>query len=171
MEPDPHFEFQHTEIYEKAMEIAQLGHYLSQLCKNPDLEHPELVEEYGFQIAADASMIPLKIAGAWDAELYDLKMENAVIIRKAARDIMAAAEVLKSMGIKETDYLELLCDALEEFRILFVEWVSTFDPFNYITDRWGLFNPPGTSYDDPDEDFPFDPDDDLPFGSDEDFPF
>lgn len=28
-------------------------------------------------------------------------------------------------------------------RILFVDWVKTFDPWDSITDPWGLFNPPG----------------------------
>ena len=37
------------------------------------------------------------------------------------------------------------------------EWVKTFDEWNYIIDRWGLFNPPGVNYDD------FDIDDELPF--------
>jgi len=46
---------------------------------------------------------------------------------------------------------------IEEYRLLFIDWVSKFDPWNYITDRWGLFNPPGVD--------PFDhnPDDDIPF--------
>jgi hypothetical protein len=52
---------------------------------------------------------------------------------------------------------------MEEFRILFAEWVATFDNENYSIDRWGLFNPPGVNYDDhdPDDDIPFDPDDFL----------
>jgi len=48
---------------------------------------------------------------------------------------------------------------VDELRILFAEWVKTFDPWDYIIDRWGLFNPPGINYDDhdPDDDIPFDP--------------
>lgn len=50
---------------------------------------------------------------------------------------------------------------LDTFRVLFAEWVNTFDCWNYHIDRWGLFNPPGINYDDidPDEDLPFNPDD------------
>jgi len=35
--------------------------------------------------------------------------------------------------------------------------VSKFDQWNYVTDRWGLFNPPGVGpFDkDPDEGLPF----------------
>ncbi|GHA28182.1 hypothetical protein GCM10007103_07180 [Salinimicrobium marinum] len=41
--------------------------------------------------------------------------------------------------------------------MLFAEWVKTFDQWDYILDRWGLFNPLGINIEDPD------PDDDLPF--------
>ena len=56
-----------------------------------------------------------------------------------------------------SEYLDLLRNEVEEFRVLFAEWVKTFDQWNYIIDRWGLFNPPGINYDD------YDPDDDIPF--------
>jgi hypothetical protein len=44
-----------------------------------------------------------------------------------------------------------------------VDWVAGFDQWNYLIDRWGLFNPPGvTAHDhDPDDDLPFDPDNDF----------
>jgi len=46
---------------------------------------------------------------------------------------------------------------IEEYRLLFIDWVSKFDKWNYIIDRWGLFNPPGVT--------PFDKDvdDTIPF--------
>ena len=67
---------------------------------------------------------------------------------------------MRYSGFKSTDYIQLLRDAVEEFRVLFAEWIKTFDPWNYIIDRWGLFNSPGIHYDDPDPDdaIPFDPD-------------
>jgi hypothetical protein len=88
-------------------------------------------------------------------------MENAAIIRKAAREISTNCTGLKICGYKHTDYLELLRHEVEDFRILFAEWVKTFDQWNYIIDRWGLFNPPGIDYDthDPDDDIPFNPND------------
>ena len=60
--------------------------------------------------------------------------------------------------IKDKEYITLLRNEIEEFRLLFIEWVAGFDKSNYIIDRWGLFNPPGvTAYDkDPDDDIPFD---------------
>ena len=51
---------------------------------------------------------------------------------------------------------------IEEYRLLFIDWVATFDKTNYIIDRWGLFNPPGVG--------PFDVDiDDQISGDNSDF--
>jgi len=46
---------------------------------------------------------------------------------------------------------------IEEYRLLFIDWVSGFDNRNYIIDRWGLFNPPGCTL------FDKDVDDNIPF--------
>ena len=43
----------------------------------------------------DAMIIPVKISGAEAVELYDLKMENAAIIRKAARELYVRAGSLR----------------------------------------------------------------------------
>jgi hypothetical protein len=87
-------------------------------------------------------------------------MENAAVIRKCARQIYVGCNSFRIFGdFKEVEYLEMLRNHIEEFRVLFAEWVKTFDQYNYIIDRWGLFNPPGVNYDDkdPDDDIPFDP--------------
>src|SRR5690606_4306412 len=109
----------------------------------------------------NALIIPAKIAGAADEDmLYDIKMENAAIIRKAARELITDARGIQMHGFKDVEYLDILRKEVEEFRVLFAEWVKTFDCWNYIIDRWGLFNPPGVNYDD------VDPDDDIPFNLD-----
>ena len=88
----------------------------------------------------------------------DLRMENATIIRRAAREILVDCTGLKLTEVKlSVDYLQLLRDEIELFRIEFAEWVKTFNELDYIIDRWGLFNPSGVNYDD------YDPDDDIPF--------
>ncbi|MEC3964157.1 hypothetical protein [Flagellimonas halotolerans] len=76
-------------------------------------------------------------------------MENATIIRKAAREVQTGCSGLEMWGFKHTEYLELLRKEIEEFRILFVELVQTFAPWNYSLNRWELFNPTGINYDDP----------------------
>ena len=107
-------------------------------------------------------IIPAKIAGASSEDmLFDIRMENAAIIRKAARELITDVRNIQIHGFKDVEYLDLLREEVESFRILFAEWVKTFDCWNYIIDRWGLFNPPGVNYDD------LDPDDDIPFNLDD----
>jgi len=148
-------------IYQKSKEIFDLTHKISELIPDDD----EMLKSVKGFMLADAGIIGGKIAGAEAAGLYDIRMENAAIIRKAARDMILHCRELEMFDFKETHYLNLIRDAIEEFRVLFVDWVKTFDPWDYIIDRWGLFNPPGVSADDhdPDDDIPFDPGDfDLP---------
>lgn len=108
-----------------------------------------------------AFLLCVKVAGAEGGDLYDIRMENATIIRKAARELLVNTQGLKMHGYQHTEYLDVLRDALEEYRLLFIEWVARFDQWNYIVDRWGLFNPPGVGpHDkDPDDDIPFNPND------------
>jgi hypothetical protein len=151
-------------IFLKAQEIAELVRHLVKSIEKTDIKFKKEIEgdmlKYNLQYLMENSMIiPAKISSAEAVEIYDLKMENAALIRKAAREIITDARGVQMHGFKDTEYLDLLRKEIEEFRILFAEWVMTFDPWNFIIDRWGLFNPPGINYDDhdPDDDIPFDP--------------
>jgi hypothetical protein len=76
-------------------------------------------------------------------------MENAAIIRKAARELSVQAGSLQfEEGINADDYIMLIRKEIDEFRLLFIDWVASFDINNYIPDSWGLFNPPGVSPED-----------------------
>ena len=93
--------------------------------------------------------------------ICNIRMECAAIIRKAAHDLKISNHSLKRFGFEEVEYFDIVRDLIEEYRLLFIDWVAGFDKWNYTTDRWGLFNPPGVGpFDkDPDEDIPFNPDD------------
>ena len=74
-------------------------------------------------------------------------------------DLMIQNHSLKMYGFKDVQYYQIVRDLIEEYRLLFIDWVAGFDKENYIIDRWGLFNPPGVGpFDkDPDDDIPFNP--------------
>ena len=110
---------------------------------------------------SDAAQLTVKVAGAEGGDIYDLRMEAAAIIRKAARDLMVSNHSLEMFGFEDVQYFDIVRELIEEYRLLFIEWVESFDKWNYIKDDWGLFNPPGVSpFDkDPDDDIPFNPDD------------
>lgn len=139
--PEDYFaNYQHEPIHVKAREILDLTDKIIELI--PD---GGPLEQYKNWMNECALTICSKLAGADGENLYDLKMENATLIRKSAREILTICSELKVMHFKDWDYLQLIRDAIEEFRYLFVDWVANFDQWEYIVDTWGLFNPPGVS--------------------------
>lgn len=154
-------------IFKKAMKIQLLVDHIVDSVEKTDIdfEHDieaEMLKHNLSYLKENALTIPAKIAGASGEDmLYDIKMENAAIIRKCARELITDARGIEMHGFKDIEYLDLLRKEVDQFRVLFAEWVKTFDQWNYIIDRWGLFNPPGVNYDDkdPDDDIPFNPDD------------
>lgn len=147
-------------IYRKGKEIFDVVNHIGKLIPEDD-EHLQFIK--GCMIS-DAALLTVKLAGAHRVGLYDMKMEAASIIRKAARDLILHQHSLAEFGFKEAHYFEIVRNLVEEYRLLFIDWVAGFDKWDYIIDRWGLFNPPGVGpFDkDPDDDIPFDPKD-LPF--------
>ena len=120
-------------------------------------DHLEIIKQL---ILEDAYMLTAKIASAEGGDLYDIRMENAAIIRKAACDLMIQNHSLEMFGFEHVAYYSIVRKLIEEYRLLFIDWVAGFDKWNYIIDRWGLFNPPGvgpfdqgTDYDSNDDDF------------------
>lgn len=127
-------------LMQKAMELVQLTIALEKLIPD-DKEYLQTTSRFMLE---NAFLIPAKIAGAEGVGLYDLQMENAAIIRKAARELSVQAGSLRfEKNINSNDYILLVRNAIDDFRLLFIEWVKTFDSNNYIPDAWGLFNPPG----------------------------
>ncbi len=149
-------------LYRKALEVLDLVDHI--LAVAPDSEEEDNPLQFQMQVMhANAILLAPKIANAEGADLYDLRMENATLIRKAARDLLTDLRGLEMFGYHEPRYFNLLRDELEEFRKLFVAWIRAFDPFNSAPDPWGMFNPPGMN---PGDDFNGDPSD-----FDEDSPF
>ena len=144
---DPHS----LAIYQKGKEIFDLVIQITDLI--PD-DNKALQESKGFMIS-DAAQLSVKVAGATNIGLFDIKMEAATIIRKAAKDLKIQNHNLEMHGFKEVQYFDLVRDLIEEYRLLFINWVADFDPWDYIVDDWGLFNPPGIEPDDKDDDMPF----------------
>ncbi|HBE41597.1 MAG TPA: hypothetical protein DDW27_10420 [Bacteroidales bacterium] len=146
-------------IYRKGKEIFDMVRKITDLIP----EDNEYLMDIKSCMLSDAAQLTVKVAGAEAAELYDLKMESAAIIRKAARDLMVQNHSLDMFGFEYVEYYKIVRELIEEYRLLFIDWVAGFDKWDYVIDRWGLFNPPGVGP------FDKDPDDDIPFrGFDDD---
>jgi hypothetical protein len=146
-------------IYKKGKEIFDVVNQITDLIP----EDNGMLQEIKGMMISDAAQLMIKVSGAEGANLYDIKMEAATIIRKAAHDLVIHNHSLRAFGFKEVHYFQIVRDLVEEYRLLFIDWVAGFDKWDYIIDRWGLFNPPGVGpFDkDPDDDVPFDPKDFL----------
>jgi len=140
-------------IYKKGWEIYEVVDRICQLIPEDD----EMLGHVKSIMLEDAMMLTVKIAGAEAGQLYDIKMEAAAIIRKAALNLMIQNHSLEMFGFEHVEYFRIVRNLLDEYRLLFIDWVSKFDRWDYIIDRWGLFNPPGVGP------FDHDPDDDIPF--------
>ncbi|WP_407483127.1 hypothetical protein [Elizabethkingia meningoseptica] len=126
-------------IFKKAKEIYDIIKDITDLIPEEDKN----LQTVKMHILEDAMILTVKISGAEAVKLYDIKMENATIIRKAARDLLVSYHSLKMFGFDEVHYYKIVREKLEEFRVLFIDWVAGFNKKHFITDNWGLFNPPG----------------------------
>jgi hypothetical protein len=87
-------------IYRKGKEIFYIVNKIAALIP----ENNEYLMEVKSQMMCDAALLFVKVAGAEAAGLYDLKMENAAIIRKAARDLMVQNHSLDAFGFEYVEY-------------------------------------------------------------------
>ena len=135
-------------IYKKAREISDLVMKIADLIPD-DNGHLEDVRRY---ITENALLLPAKVVAAEGGHIYDLRMENATLVRKYARELMVSYHTLKMHDFEHAEYYMMVRELIEEFRLLFIDWVAGFDQWNYVRDTWGLFNPPGVSPFDEDSD-------------------
>jgi len=142
-------------IFKKGKEISEAVRQIGELIP----EDNEILQDIKAHMYGDAALLFVKVGGAEAGDLYDIRMQAAAIIRKSAMDLMVQNHSLKAFGFKDVQYYQIVRDLIEEYRLLFIDWVAGFDKENYIIDRWGLFNPPGVGpFDkDPDDDIPFNP--------------
>ncbi|WP_157558070.1 hypothetical protein [Niabella aurantiaca] len=108
------------------------------------------------------SVTSAKLSGAKVLyDVYHALMENAVLVKVNMTELkvqlFAAGEFYK--GDKE--YLDIIKEEVESFRLLFIQWIKTFDKSKDYPDDWHLFNDPADFPPD-DEDGDFDPRDFLP---------
>ena len=121
-------------LMKKAEEILHLTEAIVATIKEDD--DVLMVRE---QMMSNALIIMPKIAGAEGGNLYTLRMENAVIIKIHVRELLAQTSLVKAEKLANPTDLQILRNTIEEFRVLFVDWVKNFDRSNDIPDEWGLF--------------------------------
>lgn len=120
-------------LMKKAIEIVSLTHAL---VGSLDEARKEL---YGGMMMEDATVMSAKFAGAEGVNDFILKMENATIIKVHARHLFSMTYQLAMEETHAEEHLNLLREAIQEFKALFVEWVTGFNSADKQDDGWGLF--------------------------------
>ncbi|MFD2161250.1 hypothetical protein ACFSJU_02540 [Paradesertivirga mongoliensis] len=126
-------EIEKLPVYQKAREILILAEHICDSLKDDDQK-----EHIEHQILSNASVLGAKIAGAAGCESYTLKMENLLKIKFAVREMFEGILFARLIKINPNDYVQLMRDAIEEFRIEFVKWIRTFDPTGDLKDDWAI---------------------------------
>ncbi|MGJ8591826.1 MAG: hypothetical protein ACSHXF_04725 [Aquaticitalea sp.] len=140
--------YKHLPIYKKAEEIAKLVDSMT-----------GFVEDYEFNIEYDfdQEMVDRSIASMQDKSLkmrmtieetcweecqYHDAMEKAVLVKYFVNEIVCDVNRLESAGLRESDFVDVFHDTLEEFRLLFIDWIKTFNKWRYFKYDldWGLFD-------------------------------
>ncbi|WP_026952971.1 hypothetical protein [Algoriphagus mannitolivorans] len=120
-------------LMKKAHEIVSLTHAI---VGSLDEARKEL---YGGIMMGDAMILAAKFAGAHGVDDYILKMENATLMKIHARSLRTMTYQLAMEETHAEEHLQLLRKEIDEFKLLFVEWIQTFDPTDRYDDGWGLF--------------------------------
>ena len=120
-------------VYQKSQELFDLVDVISEALKEDDMK-----ESLSIQMCSNAALIQAKIAGAEGGGLYTLRMQNAVLIKLAVQDMFNAVSFASMVKINEEDYVQLMRDKVEEFRLEFVDWVRSFDKSYDIPDNWAI---------------------------------
>jgi len=120
-------------IFKKSDEILELAEVIAEALKEDSKK-----EHLASEIVSNAMIMQVKIAGAEGGGLYSLKMQNAVVIKIAAQDMLNAVIFSAMVDLNEEDYVQLMRDKVEEFRLEFLNWIRGFDKSYDIPDNWGI---------------------------------
>jgi hypothetical protein len=119
-------------LYQKAESIANLTKIIVET-----IDDEKDLFQIKEQMLLNGYILGPKIAGA-EGTLYSLRMENAMLIRIHARELMAQTSLCKREKLCSPEYLQILRDELEELRKMFIEWVKSFDKTDDIKDEWDI---------------------------------
>ncbi|HEY8782702.1 MAG TPA: hypothetical protein VIM16_13850 [Mucilaginibacter sp.] len=120
-------------VYQKAQELFDLAEIIADALKEDKMK-----EHLAAQMFSNAALVQAKIAGAEGGDLYSLRMQNAVLIKLAVQDMFNAVSFASMVKINEKDYVDLMRDKVEEFRLVFNDWIRSFDKTYDIPDNWAI---------------------------------
>ena len=124
-------------LYEQWREVFQLVMAFSDTLPEAKDEE-EMVLSTKQLIFENAFIIAPKIMSASRDTLYEIKMENAALIRFNCRQMMDQIGYAVLIGNADQAHELVIEEALNEFKLRFRHWVSLFEKDEF-EDEWGLF--------------------------------
>jgi hypothetical protein len=96
-----------------------------------ELQYKNILEDAGFELCN-------KLVIAENSLYFNDKMENALLVKIAAKKIINQLAGMEVLGISNPDYCNLIKDEMEKFRALYNKWVSEFENKVTLSDGWDL---------------------------------
>ncbi|MGM0944140.1 MAG: hypothetical protein ACQEW9_03090 [Bacteroidota bacterium] len=96
-------------------------------------------ELYGTLMLEDSLSLTAKFSAAENSSDYVIKMEKAMLIKIHAKSLFSITYQLALEETHAEEHLQLLREAIEEYRKLFLDWIKEFDSKDRTDDGWGIF--------------------------------
>ena len=106
-----------------------------------------LVDENGTEAAnlmmQNAVTMTVKVKSTLSIDnVYSLAMENAVIIKINAKELLVQLWACEAIHGLEKKYVTVLKEEISLFKAIFIKWIKNFTKENDLPDDWHLFNNP-----------------------------
>ena len=124
-------------LYEQWREVFQLVMAFTDTLPEAKAEEEMLLSTRQL-IFDNAFIIAPKIMSAAPDTLYEIKMENAALIRFNCRQMMDQIGYAVLIGNADQGHKSVIEEALSEFKLRFRHWVSLFEKDEF-EDEWGVF--------------------------------
>jgi len=135
-----------NQLFRKAIDILNITRTISDLL-------PEKEEALGTTtknlMMQNATVIPGKIKGAIAMDIYSIKMENAVIIKVNILELKSQIWICEEVLDADKEYTAVLADEIVAFKVIFINWIKSFNKMNDLPDDWHIFNDPSSFPDEP----------------------
>jgi hypothetical protein len=127
-------------LFKKSIDILNITQTIGDL----------LADDEDGTAAADLMMenalkIMVKVKSALPVDnVYSLVMENAVIIKINAKELLIQLWACEAIHGLDKSYVTVLKEEIIRFKAIFIRWVQSFDKESDLPDDWYLFNDPNS---------------------------
>ena len=79
-----------------------------------------------------------KLVVAENSPYYNEKIKNSILVKIAAKKLLNQLDGMEVIGIINLEYSSLIREEIEGFRIMFLEWIKSFDRKTFLKDGWDV---------------------------------